>query len=89
VHSAGHPGGPPRSDWSVSTRLKVEGGSAEREYAVSYSRTTTGSSKNENTARIKPATCTPGTCISGQHAVDTRFNLRIASSTVFPCATLH
>lgn len=62
--------------------------SAEREYAVSYSRTTTGSSKNESTAEIKLATSTPGTCISGQLAVDTMFDVYIVSSTVFPCATL-
>jgi len=77
-----------KADWSVSTKLKVEGFSAEREYAVSYSRTTTGSSKNENTAEIKLATSTPGTCISGQLAVDTMFNVYIVSSSVFPCATL-
>jgi len=75
-------------DWSVGTKFKINGLGLDRQYTVSYSRTTTSSNGNNNTAEIKLATATPGTCITGQLAVDTMFNVYIVSSSVFPCATL-
>jgi len=77
-----------KRDWSVSTKLKFTGLELGGGYSTSYSRTTTSSNGNNNTAEIKLATSTPGTCITGQLAVDTMFNVYIVSSTVFPCATL-
>lgn len=73
------------SSYTLEAKLKFLGSQPNTSVTVNYKRARTERSGHGNAATIQLATTTPGLCLTGQLAMDTLFNVYVASSRTYPC----
>lgn len=74
------------SNWKLNAQVKFLGMQPNIGISASYKRARTERTGHGNSAIIHLGTTTPGICIRGQLAIDTMFNVYVASTESYPCA---